>query len=201
MSKNRTESAANRAVTAAPVTESILDAQETKAQDDADRLLQLIASTNEFESLVKDLEKGAKGSVVRVSTLDFLPWGNFAYRLRIDNAEIFTWLDGEEEKSCPILHVTVVDGSNRDAKSRVGKPFRMSVHYSIASAILESFGRAGERNVMKSLSDIIRQEPKRIAEQGWSMVIAIACDDSGIPLKKQTKRGRQVLADCKVAIG
>lgn len=177
-----------------PGIEAALDASQADNAEDAslEALLRLTQGVDAFKAMLAAFTKSKEGKVVSVATVDFLPWGLGAFRLAVDGAEMFEWEDNEGPKSCPVLLVTVLDSTTKAGKALVSKPFRVSVHWAIAAAFAKKMG-APAREAMAHFKALVRDNPARVKELADSMLVFVACDEKGTPIRKKTKDRKSVV--------
>lgn len=184
--------------------EDIIESEEARAESDAAKILAMTQQSSEWERLVAEMKKRTKGPLFESSTMDFLQWKLGIYMLRIDGSGIFEWDDPSQDpstRSCPVLHVTVLDGNTREVKALAGKKFRVSVHYQMARVLLDACGMKDEKRAVIGVTEVIKLDSSLISSRVEYMTCYIACDESGIPVKKTSKRGRLILADAHTICG
>lgn len=192
--------------------DAMLSAQEKDAESAAERLLELTQNNDLFAKMVEDMKRRHGGVVHEARSSEFLQWKHGLFRLSVQGARLFTWEDGGESKSCPVLDCTVLDGDTRAGKALIGKPVIVGVHYEIAKAICDAVGSQVTDPLVKecrtrSASVLCRRlvsdpELRKFIESRCSELLAyVACDKDGVPLKKDIKGSHRMMADSRVAIG
>lgn len=180
--------------------DELLSSEESRAEDAAQRVLDLTQRASKWQDMVNAFKKAhANVKTTEQVSLNFLQWGKGAYRLKVTGAEFFQWEEVEDGlpvlKSCPCLVVQVLDGDTKEVKALVGERLRAAMHWGMARAVLDHIGFADARQVISTINKIIREEPELITQRLSSLLAYVRCDSDGIPLKKDTGKGRRVLTD------